>query len=446
MHELPAKVARHYGIAPVKVEAGSLQVLAKASLSREVCKELQVMLGLPIRFEVVSAQQVDRLTEETYGVGAEMIETLAPAQSNEALLVDIEDLSQLEGQDATVLRLVNEILSDGIKRGASDIHIEPFETRLRIRYRVDGILEEANVSDQIRFLASSLISRVKIMAKLDIGEKRLPQDGRIKVKMAEETIDLRVSVLPSAYGEAIVIRILKPLVLRGLEELGFDSKDLLLFRKQLNKPNGMVLVTGPTGSGKTTTLYAALQEINSVERKVITVEDPVEYKLSGMIQMQVHEKIGFTFAKALRSILRHDPDTIMVGEIRDQETAEIAIRAALTGHLVFSTLHTNDAPSAISRLIEMGIPPYLVASSVEAVLAQRLVRRLDANGYLRGRTVVHELMEVSEAMKDLVMTNATTGRIRQQATLEGMRSMAECGQQKIQTGVTTSDELKRVVI
>ncbi len=444
LQRVPAKVAWDYCVMPVAQSGGGLKMLAAEAMRREKKEELRVILGCPLEFESRDRVEIIGLIEKTYGVGAEVIESLT-GETKETAALDFEAIDQVPNEDATVIRLVNEILKDAIRCGASDIHIEPFENQLQIRYRVDGILCQAKVSERIRQIAPNLVSRIKIMAKMDIAEKRLPQDGRIKIKSTTGELDLRVSILPSSFGEAIVIRILKSLALLSLEELGFFEDALSVIRRNLKKPYGMILITGPTGSGKTTTLYACLKELNTRERKIITIEDPVEYKLRGILQMQIHEKIDFTFAKALRSMLRHDPDCLMVGEIRDLETAEIAIRSALTGHLVFSTLHTNDAASAITRLIEMGIEPYLVASSVEAILAQRLVRRLDSQGNLHGRTVVYEFMTMSERLRELTVERQPASVLQKQALTEGMVPMIACGRRKIQQGLTTEDEIRRVL-
>jgi len=448
---VPARIATHYGVFPIAEENGILRLAVADNLGREVKEELRIVLGLDLVFEVWERTQIKAAIERFYGVGAGVIEVLTQGKHGTSEDLQFEVIDEDKKEEATIVRLVNELLLDALRLRASDIHLEPFEGAFRVRYRVDGLLREAKVSEKIRHLVPSLLSRVKIMARLDIGEKRLPQDGRIKVKRKGEELDLRVSVLPSSYGEAIVIRILKPLELLDLEELGFDSIMIPHIRTQLRKSHGMILVTGPTGSGKTTTLYACLRALNTIERKVITIEDPVEYKLPGILQMQVHTKIDFTFAKALRSMLRHDPDCLMVGEIRDQETAEIAIRSALTGHLVLSTLHTNDAPSAMTRLVEIGIEPYLIASSLEAVIAQRLVRKrcrpceqCQGTGFY-GRTVVYEMMTLSEGMRDLVVEKAPCSVIRKRAVQDGMISLKVDAEKKVREGITSEEEMNRMV-
>jgi len=451
MERVPARIASHYSVLPLAKENGILRLAIPHDLTHEEKEELRIVLGFPLEYVSADRSEIEKSIARIYGLGAGVIETLAQEKEEASEALDFEVIDRDKKEEATIIRLVNELLLDAIRHRASDIHLEPFEKSLRIRYRVDGLLQQAQVSEKIRRLAPSLISRIKIMARLDIGEKRLPQDGRIKIKRKGEELDLRVSVLPSSCGEAIVIRILKPLELLNLEELGFDSETLTKFRLELQKSNGIILVTGPTGSGKTTTLYACLKGINTIERKTITIEDPIEYKLPGVIQMQVNPKIDFTFARALRSMLRHDPDCLMIGEIRDSETAEIAIRSALTGHLVLSTLHTTDGPSALTRLLEMGIEPYLVASSVEAVIAQRLVRKrclpcekCAGSGFF-GRTVIYEFMTMSESLRHMASEKATSASLRQQARQEGMISLEENGLNKAQNRLTTAEEIRRVL-
>jgi len=465
LKEVPARIALRYTILPLSRENGSLKLLAPPELSKQEREELRIVLGKELEFVEGSRPEIESALSKAYGVGAGVIETLTQETEEEQESFNFEIIDQDKSEEATITRLVNELLLDALKRRASDIHIEPFEHVFRIRYRVDGLLQEARVSEKIKSLAPSLISRIKIMASLDIGEKRLPQDGRIKIsakkpggsatscggKVEREELDLRISVYPSSAGEAIVIRILKPLELLNLEELGFDEEALQKIRSETRKPHGMILLTGPTGSGKTTTLYACLKELNSIERKIITIEDPIEYKLPGIIQSQVNPKIGLTFAKALRSMLRHDPDILMVGEIRDPETAEIAIRSALTGHLVLSTLHTNDAPSAAARLLEMGIEPYLVTSSLNAVIAQRLVRKLcppcgkcGRTGFF-GRTAVYELMILSDSLRKLMAERRASEEIRNQAAQEGMIPIRDNGLKKVREALTSASEIDRAL-
>lgn len=457
VREVPARIALHYSVFPLARENGKLRLAVPQGISRQVLEELGVVLGFGdgLEFSFLPRPEIQALISKAYGVGAGVIELLAGDEPKEAEDKGLEKIDAPLTDDPTVTKLVNELLRDALKRRASDIHLEPFEETFRIRYRVDGRLIEAGVSEKILTLAKSIASRIKIMAKLDIGEKRLPQDGRIKIRQGREELDLRVSVLPSCHGESIVIRILKPLELLSLQDLGFCEEYLKKIRSQLQKPHGMILMTGPTGSGKTTTLYACLKELNQMERKIITIEDPVEYKLPGIIQMQVHSKIDFSFARALRSMLRHDPDCLMVGEIRDAETAEIAIRSALTGHLVFSTLHTHDAPSAVTRLVEMGIEPYLVASSLEAVIAQRLVRKFcpscggrggphckmcEGDGFY-GRLAISEIMPVEETLRDLILEKKTGSILRRQAIRNGLRCLLDDGLEKVKRGLTSESEI-----
>jgi general secretion pathway protein E/type IV pilus assembly protein PilB len=393
-----------------------------------------------------------------------------------------EDIKDVKGDDdAPVIKLVNMIIEEALKRRASDIHIEPLEHKFRIRYRIDGVLHE--IQGPPKRLQGSIISRLKIMAGMDIAEKRMPQDGRIKLKLEKKELDLRVSTLPATYGESVVMRILdKSGFMVGLEDMGFLPENKKDFEKLINLPNGMILVTGPTGSGKTTTLYATLSHINQKERKVITIEDPVEYQLDGINQVQVKSQINLTFASGLRSMLRQAPDIIMVGEIRDLETAEIAIQSALTGHLIFSTLHTNDAVGTVARLIDMGIKPYLVASTVQGILAQRLVRTIcpscreaynpsaeeaamlsispgrlkDCELYkgkgcsacnntgFKGRMGIYELLIMNDNMRELVIENTPSTVLCKKAREFGMRTLKEDGMEKVKRGYTTIEEILRV--
>ncbi len=369
---------------------------------------------------------------------------------------DAEDIEHLRdmASEAPVIRLVNNLIARAVERRASDIHLEPFERDFRVRYRIDGVLDL--VDAPARELRAAVISRIKLMARLNIAERRLPQDGRIQLKILGRDIDLRVSTLPTLHGESVVMRLLDRSAgdFYELTSLGFPPKLLERMVHYTSRPHGIFLVTGPTGSGKSTTLYSALKRINLPDKKIITIEDPVEYQMDGINQIHVNPQIGLTFAAGLRHIVRQDPDVIMVGEIRDRDTADIAIRAALTGHLVFSTLHTNDAPSAITRLTDMGVEPYLIASSVLAVLAQRLVRVICAdcrgagcencNKGFRGRRGIYELMEMDEAIRALVMQNADATRIATLARSHGMTTLKEDGLEKVRNGMTTEEEVLRV--
>jgi general secretion pathway protein E/type IV pilus assembly protein PilB len=393
-----------------------------------------------------------------------------------------DDLDLTEAaKDASIIKFVNQIMAEALDVRATDVHIEPFENQLRVRYRIDGVLQEANLPPEVRRLQAAIVSRVKILSHLDIAEKRVPQDGRIRLKVAGREIDLRVSVIPMIHGEAVVLRILdRGDAMLGMEHLGMSSRDTKVWHQMLDLPHGIILVTGPTGSGKTTTLYAALSKINTTDLKIVTIEDPVEYQLRGINQIQVNLKAGLTFAAGLRSILRHDPDVVLIGEIRDRETAEIAVQASLTGHLVFSTLHTNDAPSATTRLVDMGIEPYLVTSSLEMVGAQRLVRLICKNckeeiptsevaklkaefgaevpdqifrgkgcrncqgsGY-RGRQGVFEMMPVSDEVRALILERTSSRLIRKVALEQGMKSLRDDGWRLVTEGKTTAEEVVRL--
>jgi type IV-A pilus assembly ATPase PilB len=437
------------------------------------------------RYYTGAEVEVEQLLEQTIReqqVGGDEEEDEEEEVDLGSYMHEIEGVD-VEENDAPIIRLVNLIFQEALRSRASDIHFEPFEKHFRIRYRIDGVLQE--IQSPHKRLQGAILSRLKIMSGMDLAEKRVPQDGRIQMRMQGREIDFRVSSLPGLFGESIVLRLLdKEGTMLGLEEVGFLPENIRLFEKLIRKPNGIILITGPTGSGKTTTLYSALNTINNIDTKIITVENPVEYQIEGVNQVQVNEAVGLTFAAGLRSMLRQSPDVILVGEIRDTETAEIAIRAALTGHLVFSTLHTNDAPSAPTRLVEMGIKPFLAASALQAVMAQRLVRLIcpdckemyqpDANvirefGYdaeeysgvsfyrgrgcdacnytgYRGRSAIHEVMLMSESIKHLVLQKAPSEKIQEQARLEGMKTLREDGWQKVLRGTTTIVEVARITM
>ncbi|MBM3877947.1 MAG: type II/IV secretion system protein, partial [Verrucomicrobia bacterium] len=406
-------------------------------------------------------------------------------EDDEPVEIIVGDSKEITGddQEASVIKFVNQIIWEAFKDRATDIHFEPAEDELRIRYRIDGILHQTPMPPQLKKYQAALISRVKVMSGMNIAEKRLPQDGRINVRIKGEEIDIRVSTVPTVYGESLSLRLLtRGKIFFGLDKLGFPDHEQTIIRDLILKPHGILLVTGPTGSGKSTSLYAFLSSINSVTKRIITIEEPVEYELKGINQIAVRSDIGLTFAVGLRHILRQDPNVIMVGEIRDLETAEIAIRAALTGHLVFSTLHTNDAPSAFTRLIDMGIEPFLVASSLEAVMAQRLVRticpickapqkversylkrigfpeeEIDSTKFLKGagcedcrqlgyqgRTGIHELLLVNEQLRPLIMNRAPASTIAHEAITGGMRTLRVDGWRKVKAGITTIEEVIRV--
>jgi type II secretion system protein E len=426
---------------------------------------------------------IQRELKKRLGVGADTLGKLGEGGSFQFVDENPEEDNNLDeaAEDASIIRFVNQVLKDAIELRASDIHLEPFEDEMRIRYRIDGVLQDVPVPAQIKRFQPAIVSRVKILSHLNIAEKRLPQDGRIKVRIENGEVDIRVSVIPMLHGEAVVLRLLRQnATLLGMGELGMAPREQDGFRRVLQMPHGIILVTGPTGSGKTSTLYTALNEINDSDRKIITIEDPVEYQLRGVNQIQVSEKAGLTFARGLRSILRHDPDVILVGEIRDHETAQIAVQASLTGHLVFSTLHTNDAPGALTRLVDMGVEPYLVASSLEAVLAQRLVRvlcphcrqedhsgpamafkehvkiphntpiyksvgcRECRNTGFYGRHAIFEWMETDDEIRQLILKSSSTDAIREAARRGGMNTLAEDGWRLVAMGVTTVEEVLSV--
>ena len=477
----PTRVLVRYRLLPLTEQDGVVVVAASRIGDTTGLDELRLVTGRDFTLALAPSAEIDRVLKQLLGVGADTIQSLA-ADAADVQVLDEDKENDLDAanqaQDASIIRFVNQVLTEAIDLRATDVHVEPFEDQLRLRYRIDGVLQEASVPPSLRRFHAAIVSRLKILSHLDIAEKRLPQDGRIKLKIAAREIDVRVSIIPMIHGEAVVLRILdRQDAILGPEHLGMAPRDAGAFGRLLDMPHGIVLVTGPTGSGKTTTLYAALSKINDVQRKIVTIEDPVEYQLRGVNQIQVNTKSGLTFAMGLRSILRHDPDVVLVGEIRDAETANIAIQASLTGHLVFSTLHTNDAPGAATRLVEMGVEPYLVSSSVEAVIAQRLVRvickqckaempRHDADvirqefgatvppvlykgvgcracqgtGY-RGRHGIFEMMPMTEDVRQLVLERAPSGAIRKVAVREGMTSLREDGWRLVGLGVTTVDEV-----
>jgi general secretion pathway protein E/type IV pilus assembly protein PilB len=479
----PARILLKDELLPLRRNNGEVEVATSRLFATQGIDALKTMTGLRIKPVLAPSEVIQREMKKRLGVGADTLGTLGEEASFQVVDEDGEDDTNLDNaaEDASIIRFVNQVLRDAIELRASDIHLEPFEDEMRIRYRIDGVLQEVPVPAQIKRFQPAIVSRVKILSHLNIAEKRLPQDGRIKIRIDDAEVDIRVSVIPMLHGEAVVMRLLRQnSTLRGMGQLGMGPRELKGFRRVLGLPHGIVLVTGPTGSGKTSTLYTALNEINDAVRKIITIEDPVEYQLKGVNQIQVSEKAGLTFARGLRSILRHDPDVVLIGEIRDQETAQIAVQASLTGHLVFSTLHTNDAPGALTRLVDMGVEPYLVASSLEAVLAQRLVRvlcpeckQLDTSptahalqaevealrhaaiykavgcracrntGY-HGRRGIFEWMDASQDVRRLILKNASSGEIRDAARTRGMRTLADDGWRLVNEGVTTPEEVLRV--
>jgi general secretion pathway protein E/type IV pilus assembly protein PilB len=481
---MPLKLVHRRSLMPLSRNNGTLVVATGDPYDVNALDELQMLTGLHIQPVLASPREIARLIKTHFGVGGETVSAL--------MLDRVDDVELLEGleaddseaakmaQEASVVKLVNEILIEAANERASDIHIEPEEGSLRIRYRVDGILQTQALHAEINRFQAAIISRIKIMSRLNIAEKRMPQDGRIKMRVQGRDIDVRVSIIPMTHGEGICMRLLdKGRMVFNLANVGMLEDTYKIFKQLIDRPHGILLVTGPTGSGKSTTLYSALNEIKDETQKIITVEDPVEYQQSGISQIQVHSKINLTFAAALRSILRHDPDVILIGEMRDMETAEAAIQASLTGHLVFSTLHTNDASSAFTRLIDMGIEPFLVASTVEGVMAQRLVRTICAdckvqfephevpsdfprNGDgpvrlwhgtgcrscrqtgFRGRTGIYELMVTGDSIREMCVERVNASAIRKQALKEGMVTLRQDGWRKVLLGQTTLDEVARV--
>lgn len=484
---VPQTMADVYKIVPISLKDNVLTVAMADPQNLGALDDLRSMLGVEVRGAVSNAKDVDAAIARQYAGREESIEDIISkleedAPENSGHNDRVHDLSP-DGDEAPIRKLLNMILLLAIKDQASDVHFEPFEDEFRVRIKADGMLFE--LVPPPRHLANAIVSRIKIMSELDIAERRLPQDGRIELNVGGHQVDLRVSVLPTLFGESVVMRVLDRTVVQlDLNKIGMDANTLSRFRQVIRRPNGIVLVTGPTGSGKTTTLYSALNELNDIETKIITTEDPIEYDIDGLIQVPVNPDIQVTFATVLRAILRHDPDTILVGEIRDYETAEVAIQSALTGHLVFSTLHTNDSPSAITRLRDMGIEPFLITATVESVLAQRLVRRIctecrtqfepsdellmelqlpiaqarqykfyygrgcqrcNNSGY-KGRGGIYELLDVTDDIRDLVSSNANVDDIRNFARGQGMTTLREAGLKLIFDGVTTIDEVVRETV
>ncbi len=494
---VPARVAHRYSIAPIARKGLILDVALADPRQFDKCDEFSMLLNplgqgqsLTVVPFLAKPSDVAKIIKAAYGIGADtvqdMIDDQATNKNGETVIKlegpEIVDLTKADevGEDAAIIRFVNQLLLEAVKIGASDIHLEPFEDTLRVRYRLDGILQTEPVPERIKNLEAAIISRLKIMSNLDIAEKRLPQDGQIRLTVMGRPIDVRVSVLPTMFGQGLALRLLdRQITFRRLDSLGIPEDYLCVYHEVLQLSHGVILVTGPTGSGKTTTLYASLNELNNLSRKIITVEDPIEYQVEGITQIQVKPAIGLDFANILRNILRHDPDIIMIGEIRDSDTARIAISAAMTGHLVFSTLHTNDAPSAPVRLLEMGLVPYLVSSSLEAVIAQRLVRLLcpqcreevtdkkvlppefqklivDDRVYVsrgcpvcrhsgyQGRTAIFEMFSLDDAIRQLILHQAHANQIREKARDLGMRTLQESGLEKVKRGFTSIAEVYRV--
>ena len=488
-------MAQLYRILPLSLEGNRLTIASAEPQKIQIADELRVLLGYDIHIRVATDPEIQKAIEKYYSSATDTVESIvdtlegdkeleaaakaAEARNGPIALDDVEALAE----SAPVRKLLNMVLLMAIRDGASDIHFEPFEHEFRIRLKSDGVLQE--MVPPPKHLAFPITTRIKVMANLDIAERRLPQDGRIELSVGGHPVDLRVSVLPTLFGESVVMRVLdRGVVSLNLEKLGMDADILRRFREMIKRPNGIVLVTGPTGSGKTTTLYSALSELNDIEDKLITTEDPVEYDIEGIVQVPIDAEIGNTFSACLRAILRQDPDRILVGEIRDVETAEIAVQAALTGHMVFSTLHTNDSPATVTRLRDMGVPPFLITATVEAILAQRLVRRICANckeeivpdaeiladleltteqtigkkfyrgrgcekchnsGY-KGRLGLYELLIMTDELRDMVIRNASTEELRETARKGGMVTLRDSGMLGVFDGLTTAEEVIRETI
>ncbi|HEY5654151.1 MAG TPA: GspE/PulE family protein [Pontiella sp.] len=486
LEQIPTKAIFQYSVLPLAEESDCLLVATSDPFLPGLADALRLATNRRIRLTLSPSDDIATAAKRFYGVGAE---TLDRMMQNDSFDLEDEDnllkqdLSELD-QEASVVKFVNQIIWEAYNDRATDIHIEPMEADLRIRYRVDGVLHETPMPPQLKRFQSSVISRIKVMANMDIAEKRLPQDGRISVRIRGAEIDVRVSTMPTVYGESVSLRLL----MRGgglvtMTDLGLNDQDSRLLKKMITRPHGILLVTGPTGSGKSTSLYAWLHTINSVDKRIMSAEDPIEYEMAGVNQVQMRPEIGLSFASTLRTFLRQDPDVIMVGEIRDKETAEISIRAALTGHLVFSTIHTNDSASTVTRLLDMGIEPFLVASSVEGIVAQRLVRGLcpacrkpmevdeeflkeqgfpvarlakegpiyeavgcdecRGNGY-KGRTGIFEILSVTDEIRPLIIAHSSASTIKKTALGQGMKTLREDGWDKVLAGVTTIDEILRV--
>ncbi len=488
--KIPAQMATTYKVVPMEYDESSntLTVAIASPDNFRATDDLQTLMGYSVRAVVVKSEVIEKALAAFYAESDESIQDVLNEMGDDELLTEIADRGESIDlatiremvESSPVKKLLNLVLLQAIRDKSSDIHFEPFEDEFKMRYRIDGVLFE--MLPPPKYVAMAISSRIKVMANLDIAERRLPQDGRIELLVKGRPVDLRVSVLPTMFGESVVLRVLdRAQVNLDLDQIGFREEESGIFRQLIRKPHGIVIVTGPTGSGKTTTLYSALRELNTPEVKILTSEDPVEYDIDGMVQCQIKPDIGYTFARCLRAFLRQDPDIILVGEIRDLETAQIAVQASLTGHLVFSTLHTNDAPSSIARLLDLGLEPFLVTATLEAVLAQRLVRRICINckeeyqpteaqlmelnllpddvagrvfyygkgcdycnntGY-KGRLAIFELMVLDDEMRELIMQSGSTDVLRQHARKRGMRTLREAGLLGIYDGITTIEEVVR---
>ncbi len=488
LEKIPPKAVFQYNIMPVAEENGVLQIATANPLQPGLIDAMRLVTGGRVKLVLSPAADIEAAAKRLYGVGAETLDRMMQDDDRIDLDGDTllkQDLNDLD-QEASVVKFVNQIIWEAHQNRATDIHIEPMEVDLRIRYRIDGVLHQTPVPATLKRFQSSIISRIKVMANMDIAEKRLPQDGRISLRIQGEEIDVRVSTMPTVYGESVSLRLLlRGSGMIGMEQLGLAADDEKVLKRMITRPHGILLCTGPTGSGKSTSLYAWLHTINSVDKRIMSAEDPIEYEMAGVNQVQMKPEIGLTFAHVLRTFLRQDPDVIMVGEIRDRDTAEIAIRAALTGHLVFSTLHTNDSAGSINRLLDMGIEPFLVASSVEGIVAQRLIRRLCPacrkaveidetkraflkgegfpveeletktiyepvgcdecrNSGFKGRTGIYEILIVDDHIRPLIIERAPASDIKREALKHGLHTLRDDGWRKVLDGVTTVEEILRV--
>jgi len=488
LEKVPPKAIFQYNIIPVAEENGVLQIATANPLQPGLIDAMRLVTGGRIKLTLSPAADIESAAKRLYGVGAETLDRMMQDDDRIDLDGDTllkQDLNDLD-QEASVVKFVNQIIWEAHQNRATDIHIEPMEIDLRIRYRIDGVLHQTPVPATLKRFQSSIISRIKVMANMDIAEKRLPQDGRISLRIQGEEIDVRVSTMPTVYGESVSLRLLlRGSGMIGMDQLGLAPDDEKVLKRMIVRPHGILLCTGPTGSGKSTSLYAWLHTINSVDKRIMSAEDPIEYEMAGVNQVQMKPEIGLTFAHALRTFLRQDPDVIMVGEIRDRDTAEIAIRAALTGHLVFSTLHTNDSAGSINRLLDMGIEPFLVASSVEGIVAQRLIRRLcptcrkavniddtqkeflHSEGFpiqelatktiyepggcdecrgsgFKGRTGIYEILIVDDHIRPFIINRAAASEIKREALKHGLHTLRDDGWRKVLEGVTTVEEILRV--
>jgi len=484
INRVPVKFVNHYKFMPLSITEGTLKIAISNPLEAWTAEDIKLHLGFDTEMTLAPNREIADAIQKYYGVGAGTVDNILggmdTAQKEKKIAETTsrpqEDVEKL-GEEPTIVKLVDQILAKAIESKATDIHFEPYRNKVRVRCRLDGILFDITMPEKVKYLYPSVVSRIKIISGLDVLERRLPQDGRAKITYQGKNIDLRVSVIPGFYGENIAIRILPEKLTLSIEDVGILDTDIKKINELIHSSHGIIFLTGPTGSGKTTTLYALLTSINKDEIKIITIEDPVEYELENITQIQIDPKIDFGFVNALRSILRHDPDVMMVGEVRDQETAALAMRCALTGHLVFSTLHTNDAASGITRLVDMGIKPFLVSCAVKAFIAQRLVRVVckkckvevkmekpirTANGYIdkyfkgkgcddckftgySGRTTIYELLIIDDDIRDMIMQKLPSFKIKEKVREKGAKTLLELGWEKVQLGVTTPDEILRVV-